>query len=143
MVLAEDPETGERGRRAVTRLWVQNDTLIDLHVDGDVVTTTEDHPLWNATDRQWQPADALDEGDLLVTADGDHIEVDGLNLGSTRTMTAYDLTVDDVHTYFVAVGEDQVLVHNTCSVTLGHGARHLPDHLAQADVEGAIEQAVK
>lgn len=28
--------------------------------------------------------------------------------------TAYNLTVEDVHTFFVAVGSDHALVHNTC-----------------------------
>jgi RHS repeat-associated protein len=116
MVLAEDPETGERGPRTVTRLWVHEDTLINLEIDGDVLATTEDHPFWNATDRQWQRADALDRGDMLITADGDLIEIDGLNPSSTNTTTAYNLTVDDIHTYFIAVGDDQVLVHNTCNI---------------------------
>jgi len=43
-VLAEDPETGERGARQVTHLWVHEDTIIDLELDGHDVATTEDHP---------------------------------------------------------------------------------------------------
>ena len=50
-VLAEDPETGERGPRRVTHLWMPL---------GHDVATTEDHPFWNATDGEWQRADALD-----------------------------------------------------------------------------------
>ncbi len=113
-VLAEDPETGERGPRRVTHLWEHDDTLVDLEVDGDLVTTTEDHPFWNATDREWQQARDLGAGDLVRTADGEVIAVDGLVVGSSQWGAAYNLTVDGLHTFFVVVGEDEVLVHNTC-----------------------------
>jgi hypothetical protein len=69
-VLAAEPETGERGPRQVTAQWVHADQLVDLEVDGGVVTTTEDHPFWNATDQQWQRADALDVGEMVLTAMG-------------------------------------------------------------------------
>lgn len=116
-VMAEDPETGERGPRRVTDVWVHEDEVTDLVVDGDVVTTTEDHPFWNATDGEWQRADALDRGDFLLAADGGLLAVHhGLDAASVRTTTAYNLTVDGVHTYFVIAGDDEVLVHNTCDI---------------------------
>ena len=55
-VLAVDPETGQRGARRVLNLFVHDDTLVDLGIDGDVVTTTEDHPFWNHTDQAFQRA---------------------------------------------------------------------------------------
>jgi len=129
-VLAEDPETGERGEREVTHLWVHQDMIIDLEIDGHDVATTEDHPFWNDTDGEWQRADALDRGDLLVTAGGATLIVDGMDWGSARTTTAYNLTVDGVHTYFVAVGDEPVLVHNVCFddvVTTSHGRQRLAE----------------
>ena len=116
-VLATAPEIGETGAREVTHLWAHDDTLIDLVVDGDVITTTEDHPFWNETDGEWQRADQLDHGDFVHSADGDLLEVQGLDQSSTRTATAYNLTVDDIHTYYVAAGDNSVLVHNTCGAT--------------------------
>ena len=113
-VLAEDPETGERGEREVTHLWVHEDTIIDLQIEGHVVATTADHPFWNATDEEWQRADALESGDLVLTADGTMLTIDGMDWGSERTATAFNLTIHDIHTYFVAVDQAQVLVHNTC-----------------------------
>ena len=113
-VLAEDPESGQRGPREVTQLWVHQDTIVDLEIDGHVIATTEDHPFWNHSDAEWQRADTLDSGDLILTADGDRLSVDGIDWGSARTTTAYNLTVDDIHTYFVAAGVDEVLVHNAC-----------------------------
>lgn len=126
-VLAEDPETGERGPRRVTHVWKHEDTVVDLEIDGDLVTTTEDHPFWNVTDGEWQQAQDLDVGDLVRTTQGDLVEVGGVRLGTARTTTAFNLTVDGIHTYFVGVGEDDVLVHNTC---LGPGKWMSPDEFA-------------
>jgi len=42
-----------------------------------------------------------------------------MDWGSARTTTAYNLTVGDIHTYYVLVGDDAALVHNndTCGWT--------------------------
>jgi len=111
-VLATDPETGERGARLVTGVWVHDDTVIDLEVDGQIVTTTEDHPFWNVTDGEWEPARFLDSGDKLLGADGALLEVTGIVAGSERSAIAYNLTVEDLHTYYVLAGGTPVLVHN-------------------------------
>ncbi|ALG07862.1 polymorphic toxin-type HINT domain-containing protein [Kibdelosporangium phytohabitans] len=116
-VLATDPETGEKGARTVTATMVHEDTLQDLVTeDGSKVTTTEDHPFWNDTDRQWQRADQLDPGDRLLTANGASTRVAGMRLVSAHLGAAHNLTVDDLHTFYVLVGTDPVLVHNTCPV---------------------------
>jgi RHS repeat-associated protein len=115
LVLATDPVTGDHGPREVTHTWVHEDDLVDLGLDsGHVVTTTEDHPFWNHTDRQWQPAAAIEPGDQLVTSTGDSATVTGLDAGSVRSDLAYNLTIDGIHTYYVLVGDTSVLVHNTC-----------------------------
>ncbi|HEX6235791.1 MAG TPA: DNRLRE domain-containing protein [Acidimicrobiales bacterium] len=111
-VVATDPETGESGSRRVTHVWVHDDTVVDLEVDGEVVTTTEDHQFWNDTDGEWQASEDLDPDDRLLTADGDTITVDGLDWSTAETTAAYNLTVDDLHTYYIAVGDESALVHN-------------------------------
>ncbi|MCC2319268.1 polymorphic toxin-type HINT domain-containing protein [Cellulomonas chengniuliangii] len=115
-VTATDPETGEQAAKKVLQLFVHIDDLVDLEVDGEVIETTEDHPFWNATDQAFQRADELDAGDRLVAADGQLVTVltmrpieDGLTL-------AFNLAVDDIHTYHVLAGETSVLVHNNCSI---------------------------
>jgi hypothetical protein len=115
MVLARDPETGEIGARGVTDVWVHDDDLVRLEIDGDIVRTTEDHPFWNDTDKQWQRADQLDSGDLVLTADGRYLEVEAL-LGSAGRGSAYNFTVEGLHTYHVLFGADAVLVHNACGI---------------------------
>lgn len=114
-VYAADPETGEQGAREVTHLWVHEDVLVDLRIDGHAVATTEDHPFWNHTDQAWQRADALDAGDLVLSADGEQLAVEGIDWPSLRTGATFNLTVDDIHTFFVRVGDEPVLVHNICS----------------------------
>lgn len=44
VLLAYDPETGDRGARRVTRLWVYKDEMLKLEIDGADVVTTVDHP---------------------------------------------------------------------------------------------------
>jgi hypothetical protein len=78
------------------------------------VTTTEDHPFWNATDQQWQPAATLDTGDQLVTATGTLLTIDGLETTTADTGIAYNLTVADLHTCHVQIGGEAALVHNSC-----------------------------
>lgn len=112
-VLAADPGTGEEGPRTVTTLWIHDDQLIDLKfADGTTLTTTEDHPFWNHTDQQWQQAQNLDRGDLLLTSDGARLAAEGLLAGTATWGTAYNLTVDGIHTYYVLAGSTPVLVHN-------------------------------
>jgi RHS repeat-associated protein len=113
MVLAQDPETGEIGARKVTDAWVHDDDLVRLEIDGDVVRTTEDHPFWNDTDREWQRADQLDHGDQVLTSDGRRVKV-GVLIGSAGRGSAYNFTVEGLHTYHVLFGTDAVLVHNQC-----------------------------
>jgi hypothetical protein len=134
MVLAQDPETGEIGARKVTDAWVHDDDLVRLEIDGDIVRTTEDHPFWNDTDQQWQRADQLDSGDVVLTADGRRVKV-GVLIGSAGRGSAYNFTVEGLHTYHVLFGDDAILVHNACSKILGRnlgakpfdgaGAHHL------------------
>jgi RHS repeat-associated protein len=120
-VLATDPETGKQGPRKVTHLWIHQDQLADLKLaDGTEITTTEDHPFWNHTDQQWQQAQHLDRGDLLLTPGGARVAAEGLLARTMAWGMAYNLTVDDIHTYYVLAGDTPVLVHNTgCGITFG------------------------
>jgi RHS repeat-associated protein len=118
-VLATDPETGEKAAKKVTQVWVHSDEVVDLQLRGRTITTTEDHPFWNVTDGQFQRADQLDRGDLVLAADGSKIPVIGIRPGSARPALAYNLTVDGIHTYYAGT----VLVHNTCGVPLSKAAK--------------------
>lgn len=111
-VVATDPETGEQVAKRVEHVFVHNDTVIDLLVDGDVITTTEDHPFWSVSDQRFERADELSPGEKVLGAGGRVITVSGLELGTAREALAYNLSVEGIHTYHV--GDAEVLVHNTC-----------------------------
>lgn len=111
-VQATDPETGEQAIRKVQAVWVHADDLYTLTVNGKPLTTTEDHPFWDETDARWERADELDKGDLPRTPTGTRARVDGFRLTTHHVAPAYNLTVDDLHTYYVLAGNFPVLVHN-------------------------------
>ena len=121
VVMATDPETGEQGPRRVTAIWPHQDDLYTLTVNGKTIITTEDHPYWDVTDREWERADKLDIGDELLTPDGQTATVDGFTTASHRYTDAYNLTVDELHTYYVLAGNTPVLVHNTGPLCGVHG----------------------
>lgn len=112
-VIATDPETGEQVAKRVEHVFVHDDTVIDLVVEGEVITTTEDHPFWSVTDQRFERADELNAGEKVLGADGTVITVSGLRLGTAREALAYNLSVEGIHTYHV--GEAGILVHNSCA----------------------------
>jgi RHS repeat-associated protein len=125
-VIATDPATGERSARAVTHVWIHQDAFATLELGGEDLTTTEDHPFWNATDGDWQRADALDTGDSVLTADGRLVRVGAFEHEKQRG-TAYNLTIEGVHTYHV--GAAALLVHNTCGPLTGAQSRDALEYL--------------
>ncbi|MCD5353835.1 polymorphic toxin-type HINT domain-containing protein [Kineosporia mesophila] len=116
-VLATDPATGESGARTVTAVMVHQDTeLTDLSIRDEsgktaVVHTTQEHPFWNAGDRQWTDARDLKAGDQLTPTTGALPEVMQVRVFD-GSATMYNLTVADIHTYYVLTGATPVLVHN-------------------------------
>ncbi len=144
-VLATDPETGETAGGRVTKLWVHEDTLTDLEFqDGTRITTTEDHPFWSVTDQRFERADELTAGEEALTDTGERVRVKGLNYKTSRTGTAYNLTVDDIHTYYVLAGATPVLVHNTCEYAVtqySHKAPGMDQHHGVMDVWAAANVA--
>ncbi|WP_307248635.1 RNase A-like domain-containing protein [Catenuloplanes indicus] len=138
-VAASDPETGESGARKVAHLWPHRDDLVLVRIDGEVLTATEDHPVWNASDRQWQRMDELDAGDALLTPSGRPAILEDIEYGFSFGAAAYDLTVDSLHTYYVLAGNTPVLVHN-CGNLVGDAARFpnahvLNEHVNVSDVQ--------
>ncbi|MEU3496757.1 polymorphic toxin-type HINT domain-containing protein [Kitasatospora cineracea] len=122
-VEAADPDTGEDGGgHQVTATWLNHDQdLVDLQVqlaDGSSGTlhTTSNHPFRDATTGTWTPAGELPVGDTLVTPSGDRIRVTAVTpLQGEADM--HNLTVADLHTYYVVAGGTPVLVHNICPPT--------------------------
>ncbi|MFG2896040.1 ricin-type beta-trefoil lectin domain protein [Streptomyces zaomyceticus] len=119
-VEAANPETGQdEGPRTVVATWAHDDSdLIDLTVqltDGSKKTihTTAEHPFWDETSHSWTPAAGLTPGHALTSTDGRRILVVTVH-HSAGTATRYNLTVDQLHTFYVLAGTTPVLVHNEC-----------------------------
>ncbi|MET9374388.1 polymorphic toxin-type HINT domain-containing protein [Streptomyces sp. NPDC002992] len=117
-IVATDPETGETEIKTVTATISTKDdkTFVDVTVateDGpNTLTTTDHHPFWSDSENAWIDAGYLKPGMTLRTDDGAMVAVRG-----TRTYEAhqntYNLTVADLHTYYVLAGATPVLVHNS------------------------------
>jgi hypothetical protein len=58
------------------------------------------------------PAHLLSVGDLLQTQSGKSVVIQALH-NYIATAITYNLTIDQVHTYYVLAGDMPVLVHNT------------------------------
>ncbi|MQY03864.1 polymorphic toxin-type HINT domain-containing protein [Actinomadura macrotermitis] len=120
-VWATDPQSGRTGTRTVTDVIVGDGrkNLVELTIDPDAtlggptvkLTATAGHPFWVTGTRDWIESERLVFGDLLTTPDGRNAMV----LQSRRyqrVQRVYNLTVSDLHTYYVLAGKDPVLVHN-------------------------------
>ena len=111
-VIASDPATGEKAAKEVKKVFVHEDATLRLSVDGDEISTTEDHPFWSVTDSRFERADQLSSGELVLAADGESVQVNEMDPSSSTVELAYNLAVDGIHTYHV--GSMEILVHNTC-----------------------------
>ncbi|MFE5028555.1 polymorphic toxin-type HINT domain-containing protein [Streptomyces sp. NPDC056656] len=125
-VMARDPETGEEGAREVTRLIVTDgdkdfNKLSIATEDGiKPLTATHEHPFWSPSEQRWTRAADLRPGMTLLTDDEKTVVVTA-NKSFTKHTRTYNLTIEDLHTYYVLAGETPVLVHNStpCTPAIG------------------------
>jgi RHS repeat-associated protein len=128
-VEAADPDTGKHiGTHTVQHVWINHDKdLLDVTIrdkNGHKATlhTTANHPFWDDTTHAWIPAGDLRHGDALNTASDGHAYV-----VSTRSTLGqadrWNLTVQQLHTYYVVAGGTPILVHNSCGPDMGAAAR--------------------
>ncbi|GAA3801099.1 RHS repeat-associated core domain-containing protein [Nocardioides panacisoli] len=114
-VLATDPGTGQQRAERVEKVFVHWDTITDLKIGGEVISTTRDHPFWSSTDGEFERADNLSRGETVLGLGLDPTPVvDGFDGTSARWSLAYNLQVHGIHTYHV--GAAAILVHNTCEL---------------------------
>jgi hypothetical protein len=73
---------------------------------------TAGHLYWDATTHLWTSADQLRIGDRLQTRNGTTALITALR-SYTASMVTYNLTIDNLHTYFVEADTTPVLVHNS------------------------------
>lgn len=119
-VLATDPQTGLSRPETVVKVIVTHtdEDFTDLSVAGPTahsppqrITTTWHHPFWDATHHRWTDASDLTPATHLRRPDGTLTTVLATH-NYHRHATTYDLTVADLHSYYVLAGTTGVLVHN-------------------------------
>ncbi|MGV9991606.1 polymorphic toxin-type HINT domain-containing protein [Streptomyces sp. NPDC003374] len=117
-VQATDPETGKKGSRTVTGLIVTdsdkyfNELSIATGRGIEKLTATHEHPFWSPSAGKWVKAGSLTPGMTLLTNTGETALLTG-NRPYTQHARTYNLTVEDLHTYYVLAGQTPVLVHNS------------------------------
>lgn len=117
-VLTTDPETDATTTRPVTAIHRHRDTdltdltIVDDHGNQAILRTTQHHQIWDDTHHTWTDASQLRPGAALRTPTEAAVHVAG-TANRTGTATMHDLTIADIHTYYVMAGETPVLVHNT------------------------------
>ncbi|MFD8718295.1 polymorphic toxin-type HINT domain-containing protein [Streptomyces sp. NPDC059629] len=121
-VLATDPETGRTEVKTVTAeitgKGLKHLVRITLTVKDKKgakhtvsVTATDGHPFWVAELHRWIDAGDLRTAERLTTAAGAEVSITAVHRW-TRPATVHNITVADLHTYYVLAGGTSVLVHN-------------------------------
>ncbi|MGW4160250.1 ricin-type beta-trefoil lectin domain protein [Streptomyces sp. NPDC004788] len=121
-IVATDPKTGETRTETVTAeikgQGVKHLTTVTIDLDGKSgsktaqVSATDGHPFWVPELRQWIKATDLKAGEWLRTSAGTRVQITAIRHWTAQAATVHNLTVSDLHTYYVLVGGAAVLVHN-------------------------------
>jgi RHS repeat-associated protein len=121
-VVATDPETGKKRTETITAeiatQGVKHLVKITVDIDGDKgaetasITSTEGHPYWVPKLDTWIVATGLRPGQVLQTATGTQVPVTAVKRWTVLQSKVHNLTIDDLHTYYVLAGATPVLVHN-------------------------------
>ncbi|WP_188316770.1 polymorphic toxin-type HINT domain-containing protein [Solihabitans fulvus] len=112
-----EPDSEVVERHAVTEIHITDDdrAFVDLTIaagaDNRSITSTAHHLFYSATMHAWVDVEDVKVGDQLETPGNGRATVTASRhyVAAIRT---YNLTVDDVHTFYVLAGSSAVLVHN-------------------------------
>lgn len=117
-ILTTDTRTGEnRRKKVIETIRTESDKeFTELTVatrDGEsVIVATNTHPFWVPELESWVDAGDLEAGQFLRTSSGTPIRIAAVNRYVKQQRT-HDLTIDDIHAYYVLAGQTPVLVHNS------------------------------
>lgn len=132
-VLATDPTTGTTKAKTVLATITSqgHKNLVDItvhtdpsqrHGEAGLLIATDAHPFWVGGDiKRWIKAKDLQPGMSLRTPAGTYVKVTALHHRSVLFQRVHNLTIADLHTYYVEASDTSVLVHNAdgCRVTKG------------------------
>ncbi|KUL40871.1 ricin-type beta-trefoil lectin domain protein [Streptomyces regalis] len=123
-VLATDPETGETAVETVsaeiTGEGVKRLVKVTIATEEGTtaeITATDGHPFWVPELGEWVDATDLTAGEWLRTSAGTYVQITAIERWTAPQATVHNLTVSDLHTYYVQAGDTSLLVHNdNCQV---------------------------
>ncbi|MFI6006216.1 polymorphic toxin-type HINT domain-containing protein [Streptomyces sp. NPDC051366] len=134
-VLASDPRSGETSKRTVSRLIVTdddkhfNELKISTSAGVEELTATFEHPFWSPSQNAWVDAADLVSGMTLLTSTGETVTVVN-NVPYQQRATTYNLTIEDLRTYYVLAGSTPILVHNSnCSISMEEAVNRAVAHV--------------
>ncbi|WP_244501204.1 polymorphic toxin-type HINT domain-containing protein [Streptomyces sp. TP-A0874] len=143
--MATDPKTGKTISKTVTAEIIgegpKNLVKITVDTDGDQhnattpITAANGHLFWLPTPGGWVDVGTLQVGDTLQTTPGNPAKITHIQHW-TQQASAHNLTIADLHTYYVLAGETPVLVHNSGGCNVADG-RRLQARLAAEELAGA------
>ncbi|MGY5048784.1 polymorphic toxin-type HINT domain-containing protein [Streptomyces sp. 900105755] len=121
-VLATDPKTGRTTVKTVTAeitgKGLKHLVRITLSFEAEgrkqtaSVIATDGHPFWVPELGAWVDATDLIAGEQLDASSGAVVTITAIHR-RIQPATVYNLTVADIHTYYVLAGDTPVLVHNS------------------------------
>ncbi|NBE81921.1 ricin-type beta-trefoil lectin domain protein [Micromonospora rubida] len=121
-VMATDPETGRTEVQTVTAAikgdGVKHLVKVTVDTDGEQgsdtaeVTATDGHPFWVPEIDEWIDATDLRSGQWLQTSAGTFVQITAIDRWTSPGATVHNLTVSNIHTYYVLAGNQAALVHN-------------------------------
>ncbi|MEO3744764.1 ricin-type beta-trefoil lectin domain protein [Plantactinospora sp. B5E13] len=121
-VIATDPKTGrlqvETVAAAIKRDSAKHLVRLVVDIDGErgaasaEITATDNHPFWVPELREWTEATDLRSGQWLRTSAGTEVQITAIERRMVAEATVHNLTIANIHTYYVVAGDRSVLVHN-------------------------------
>ncbi|MGX6750389.1 polymorphic toxin-type HINT domain-containing protein [Streptomyces xantholiticus] len=146
-VVATNEKTGETRIETVTAeikgQGLKHLVKVTVDVDGKAgsktarVTATDRHPFWVPELGKWLDATDLRSGQWLQSSAGTYVQIASIERWTSQDTTVHNLTVSDVHTYYVMAEQTSVLVHNcppsqalldTADVAEAYGAEYAAEY---------------
>ncbi|MBM0234110.1 hypothetical protein JNW91_21045 [Micromonospora sp. STR1_7] len=148
-VLATDPETGQTLPETVAATIVGQGTknLVKITTDGDggdasgTLIATDNHPFWVPDRGQWRDATDLQPGQWLQTSAGTRVQITAVQRW-TQNARVHNLSVTNIHTYYVIAGNEPVLVHNCGGATFVADASGTVVPTGASRLESGLQAAV-
>ena len=140
---SEHDSEGDVVARRVATVFQAYSPLLDLHIGGQVIRTTAQHPFW-VVGIGWTQAQQIERGQFLLGANGERTAVDAI-IGPTSPAPVFNLEVEVYHTYLVG-GESwnfSIWAHNTRSCTGGDGGGTAPKGMPRSFGELIKDAAAK